>query len=37
MSRVVTDALITTRAARVRLATRAEPFWRGMEGGIAIG
>jgi hypothetical protein len=37
MSRVTDDAEITTGAARERLAARHEPYWRGIEGGIALG
>jgi integrase len=37
MPRTTTDAPITTRAARDRLSSRREPYWRGVESGIAIG
>jgi integrase len=37
MSRSTDDALITARAARVRLAERHEPYWRTIEGGLALG
>lgn len=37
MPRITADSPITTRAARDRLAARKEPYWRGIEGGIALG
>ncbi len=37
MSRVTEDAKITTKAAREGLAPRHEPYWRGVEGGLAVG
>ena len=37
MPRTTADAPLTTRAARERLATRKEPYWRGIENGIALG
>ena len=37
MPRSTSDAPITTRAARERLASRREPYWRGIESGIAVG
>ena len=37
MPRATADSPITTRAARDRLAARKEPYWRGIEGGIALG
>ena len=37
MPRTAADAPLTTRAARDRLAVRKEPYWRGIEGGIALG
>lgn len=37
MSRSTDDAPITARAARERLAVRHEPYWRAIEGGIALG
>jgi integrase len=37
MSRGTEDAEITTRAARDRLAARHDPYWRGIEGGLALG
>jgi integrase len=37
MPRATIDAPITTRAARERLAVRREPYWRGVESGIALG
>jgi integrase len=37
MSRTPEDAEITTRAARERLEARHEPYWRSIEGGIALG
>jgi hypothetical protein len=37
MSRTTDDAEITTRAARERLQVRHDPYWRGIEGGLALG
>ncbi len=37
MPRATADSPLTTRAARERLAARKEPYWRGIEGGIALG
>jgi integrase len=37
MPRSVTDAPLTTRAARQRLAQRHQPYWRAIEAGAAIG
>ncbi len=37
MPRQTTDQPITTRNARKQLAIRAEPYWRGLEAGVAIG
>src|SRR3954468_23319826 len=37
MPRSTSDAPITTRAARERLTARREPYWRGIESGIAVG
>lgn len=37
MSRTTEGAPITTKAARDRLPARHEPYWREIEGGIAIG
>ena len=37
MARSVDDAPLTTRAARERLAARHQPYWRGIEGGAALG
>ncbi len=37
MARSVADAPLTTRAARGRLAVRAVPYWRGIEGGAGVG
>ena len=37
MPRITTDSPLTTRAARDRLEARKEPYWRGIEGGIALG
>lgn len=37
MPRSVSDAPLTTRAARERLAVRHQPYWRGIEAGAAIG
>ena len=37
MPRSVEDAPLTTRAARERLATRHQPYWRGLGAGAALG
>jgi integrase len=37
MARTVRDANLETRSARLRLTIRAEPFWRGLEKGFALG
>ncbi len=37
MPRTVNDALLTTRAARERLAVRHQPYWRAIEAGAAVG
>jgi integrase len=37
MPRTTADSPLTTRAARERLEARKEPYWRGIEGGIALG
>ena len=37
MPRTATDANITTRAARDRLAVRHEPYWRSIDAGAALG
>jgi integrase len=37
MPRSTIDSPIATRAARERLASRREPYWRGIESGIAVG
>lgn len=37
MARQTTDQPITTREARKRLAPRAEPYWRALDAGTAIG
>lgn len=37
MPRTTVDSPITTRAARERLEPRKEPYWRGIEAGIALG
>ena len=37
MSRNTDDALIMARAARERLAPQHEPYWRAIEGGVALG
>src|SRR4051794_27520884 len=37
MPRSTSDAPLTTRAARERLPPRGEPYWRGVESGIAVG
>src|SRR5262249_9651562 len=37
MARTVRDANLETRTARLRLAIRSEPYWRGLEKGFALG
>jgi hypothetical protein len=37
MARTVRDAKLDTRAARLRLAIRPEPYWRTIEKGLALG
>lgn len=37
MGRVTEDVAITSRAAREKLPVRHEPYWRGIEGGLALG
>lgn len=37
MGRTTEDAKITTKAERERLAPRHEPYWRTIEGGLALG
>lgn len=37
MGRTVRDANLETRTARLRLAVRGEPYWRGLETGLALG
>jgi integrase len=37
MARTVRDANLETRTARLRLAIRTEPYWRGLEKGFALG
>ena len=37
MPRAVNDAPLTTRAARERLASRHQPYWRAIEAGAALG
>ncbi len=37
MPHATADAPLTTRGARDRLPPRKEPYWRGIEGGIALG
>ena len=37
MARTVRDANLETRAARLRLPIRSEPYWRGLEKGFALG
>ncbi len=37
MPRSVADTPLTTRTARERLATRHQPYWRGIEAGAALG
>src|SRR5215468_9393574 len=37
MARTLHDAKLDTRAARLRLRQRREPFWRSISEGLAIG
>jgi integrase len=37
MARTVRDANLETRTARLRLAIRSEPYWRGLEKAFALG
>ena len=37
MARTVRDANLETRTARLRLKAQAEPYWRGLEKGLALG
>ena len=37
MARTVRDANLETRTARLKLAIRTEPYWRGLERGFALG
>ena len=37
MARTVRDANLSTRAARLRLKIRSEPYWRALEAGFALG
>jgi len=37
MSRSISDAPLTTRAARERLAARHQPYWKGIDAGAAVG
>jgi integrase len=37
MARTVRDAKLDSRTARLRLAVRSEPYWRGLEKGFALG
>ncbi len=37
MARTVRDANLETRTARLRLKVQAEPYWRGLEKGLALG
>jgi integrase len=37
MARTVRDTNLETRTARLRLSIRAEPYWRGLEKGFALG
>jgi integrase len=37
MARIVRDAKLETRTARLRLPIRSEPYWRGLENGFALG
>lgn len=37
MARTVRDTNLSTRAARLRLKIRSEPYWRALEAGLALG
>jgi len=37
MARLLRDAKLDTRTARLRLTPRGEPYWRTMEEGRAVG
>lgn len=37
MARTVKDASLETRTARLRLQVRSEPYWRSIDGGLALG
>ena len=37
MARTLKDAKLDTRASRLRLRTRREPYWRSISEGLAIG
>ena len=37
MGRTVRDTNLATRAARLRLVARSEPYWRALEAGLALG
>jgi hypothetical protein len=37
MGRTVRDSNLETRSARLRLKAQAEPYWRGLEKGLALG
>ena len=37
MSRSVRDTAMETRTARLRLAVRKEPYWKGLDAGLALG
>src|SRR5580698_10291888 len=37
MARTLRDAKLDTRAARLRLKPRREPYWRAISGGMAVG
>jgi integrase len=37
MARTLQDAKLDTRAARLRLKKRREPYWRSISGGLAVG
>ena len=37
MARKIQDTALDTRTARLRLAVRGEPYWRSLDGGLALG
>lgn len=37
MARTVRDSTLETRAARLRLTAQSEPYWKALDGGLALG